>query len=238
MDPGLRRDDGKKMKLKNVAITGADDAVKVEDLNDIAREYPFVEWALLYMPERAGKKRFPTEQWIRDFDARYRGHHKAMHLCGGAFLDFAAGKIPDIIKGFKRIQLNLGFGNVEGKYDPQKLLKQIKAHPEHEFVIQYTDKRKNLLPALAKIPNHALLFDGSAGTGVLPGNWPAPLSGHFCGYAGGLKPENIKENIEKIAAAAGNYETWIDMESGVRTNDEFDLQKVRKVLDIAAPFVS
>lgn len=227
------------MKLKYVAITGADDGVKVDDLNTLQKEYPFVEWALLYMPERAGEKRFPSAQWLKDFSANYKGAHKAMHLCGSAFLDFAAGKpeVLDVMKGFKRIQLNLEFGNAGDKCDLQKLLEQIKAHPEHEFVIQYTDKRKNLLPALEKIQNHALLFDGSAGAGVLPGSWPAPLSGHFCGYAGGLKPENIKDNIEKIAAAAGDYTTWIDMESGVRTDDNFDLGKVRQVLSIAAPWV-
>ena len=227
------------MKLKYVAITGADDGVTVEDLNALQKEYPFVEWALLYMPERAGEKRFPAAKWLKDFSANYKGAHRAMHLCGGAFLNFAAGKpeILNVMKGFRRIQLNLGFGNVEGKYDPQKLIEQIIAHPEHEFVIQYTDKRKNLLPALAKIPNHALLFDGSAGAGVLPGGWPSPLAGHFCGYAGGLKPENVKDNIEKIAKAAGDYQTWIDMESGVRTNDNFDLDKVRQVLSIARPWV-
>ena len=227
------------MKLKYVAITGADDGVSVEDLNAIAREHPFVEWALLFMPERAGEKRFPSAQWLKDFSVNYKGAHRAMHLCGSAFLDFAAGKpeILDVIKGFKRIQLNLEFGNAGDQCDLQQLLQQITAHPQHEFVIQYTDKRKNLLLELAKIPNHALLFDGSAGAGVLPGSWPAPLSGHFCGYAGGLKPENIKENIGKIAAAAGDYTTWIDMESGVRTDDNFDLQKVRQVLATAAPWV-
>lgn len=228
------------MKLKYVAITGADDGVKVEELNALQNEYPFVEWALLYMPERAGEKRFPSEKWLKDFSANYKGAHRAMHLCGGAFLDFAAGKpeILNVMKGFRRIQLNLEFGNVDGKYDPQKLIKQIKAHPEHEFVIQYTEKRKNLLPVLATIPNHAILFDGSAGAGVLPGSWPSPLAGHFCGYAGGLKPENIKDNIEKIAKAAGAAETWIDMESGVRTDDNFDIGKVRQVLSIARPWVS
>lgn len=225
------------MKLKYVAITGADDGVSVDDLNAVARDHSFVEWALLYMPERAGQKRFPSEKWIADFTTHYKGTHRAMHLCGGAFLDFSVGKTPAAMKGFKRIQLNLEFGNVEGQYDPQKLMAQIAAHPEHEFVIQYTEKRKSLLPALEKIQNHALLFDGSAGSGVLPGVWPAPLTGHFCGYAGGLQPENIEENIDKIARAAGDRETWIDMESGVRTDDKFDLAKVRQVLSIAAPWV-
>lgn len=227
------------MKLKYVAMTGADDGVKVEDLSAVASEFPFVEWALLFMPESAGQNRFPSKKWLRDFSEHYKGAHRAMHLCGSAFLGFVENK-PEILgtmKGFRRIQLNLEFGDVDGKYDPKKLIAQIKAHPDFEFVIQYTEKRKDLLSALQKIPNHALLFDGSAGRGVSPQQWPAPVAGHFCGYAGGLRPENVQEHIEKIAHVAGDRETWIDMESGVRTDDRFDLAKVRQVLSIAAPWV-
>ena len=226
------------MKLKYVAITGADDGVTVDRLNALAVEFPFVEWALLFMPERMGQNRFPSAAWLKDFAANYKGAHKAMHLCGSAFLGFVENDpaILETMKGFRRIQLNLEFGDVDGRYDPEKLLARIKAHPEFEFVIQYTEKRKNLLPALAPIPNHAILFDASAGTGVLPGSWPAPLSGHFCGYAGGLKPDNLLENIDKISKAAGDCQTWIDMESGVRTDDRFDLEKVAQVLARAAPF--
>ena len=113
---------------------------------------------------------------------------------------------------------------------------QIKAHPECQFIIQYTDRRAGLLPALAGLPNHAILFDASAGRGVAPEGWPAPLPGHFCGYAGGINPDNVAGHIDKIAAA-GAQDTWIDMESGVRTDDRFDLDKVRRVLKIAEPFV-
>lgn len=45
------------MKLKYVAITGTDDGVKVEDLNAVAREYPFVEWAAVYA-QTGGRKAF------------------------------------------------------------------------------------------------------------------------------------------------------------------------------------
>jgi phosphoribosylanthranilate isomerase len=226
------------MKLKYVSITGADDKVDVTDLNAVAAKYPFVEWAILLMPERMGQPRCPSAQWIESFKAYYQGTNTALHLCGDGLLGFIAGK-PEILalmKGFGRIQLNLEFGEVDGKYDPKALLAQMKAHAEFEFIVQYTDKHKNLLPLLEDVPNHALLFDGSAGRGVLPdGGWPAPIAGHSCGYAGGLTPDNVRSNIEKIAKT-GATETWIDMESGVRTDDKFDLSKVRRVLEQSAPF--
>jgi hypothetical protein len=226
------------MKLKYVAITGADDNVSIEALNEVARKYPFVECALLYMPEQMGQSRFPSQPWFAEFAADYKGAHRAMHLCGSAFLGFVENRpdIIDAIKGFHRIQLNLEFGGVDGQYDPEKLLAQIAAHPGYEFVIQYTEKRRNLLPALEKIPNHALLFDTSAGRGVSPDSWPSPLPGHFCGYAGGIGPDNVLHNLEKIAQTASGCDTWIDMESGIRSDDRFDLAKVKRVLELATPF--
>jgi len=226
------------MKLEYVSITGADDAVSVADLNALGGEFPFVEWAVLLLPEEMGESRCPTEKWIGNFTGNCKGAHKAMHLCGSALLDFTAGS-PDILnlmRGFRRIQLNLEFGDVEGKYDPADLLAQMKARPEFEFIIQYTDKRRDFLPLLRDIPNHSILFDASAGQGVSPDRWPAPIAGHFCGYAGGISPANIAETLDKIGRAAGDYKTWIDMESGVRTKDRFDPDKVRRVLEIAAPF--
>lgn len=225
------------MKLRYVTITGADDAVDVADLNAVAADYPFVEWALLLLPEGAGGRRAPSYEWITGFKALYQGAHKALHLCGSALLGFIEGRaeILDLMRGFKRIQLNLEFGAVEGRYDPQHLLARMAAHPEFEFIIQYTEKRAGLLPSLAAIAHHAILFDASAGRGVAPVSWPASLPGHFCGYAGGINPDNIAAHLDLIARA-GAEETWIDMESGVRSDDCFDLDKVREVLRITEPF--
>lgn len=224
------------MRLRYVSMTGADDAVDVAALNDVAQEFPFVEWAILLMPETFGQARSPSAAWIEGFKAAHRGRHRAMHLCGSALLGFVEGRrdILDLMTGFYRIQLNLEFGDVEGRYDPQALLARMQVHQEFDFIIQYTDKRAGMLPALAELPNHAILFDASAGRGVAPADWPAPIEGHFCGYAGGINPGNVADHIKKIAAV-GADDTWIDMESGVRTDDHFDLDKVRAVLNIAKP---
>ena len=221
------------MHLQYVSITGADDAVDIAALNDIANAYPFVEFALLLMPERMGENRFPTMSWIEDFKANYWGAHKAMHLCGSGFLGFVKGEkaILNMMDGFNRIQLNLKFGDVDGQYEDEQLLARIRENPAWEFIIQYTPDKVHLLAPLAEISNHAVLFDASAGRGVSPDEWPAPLPGHFCGYAGGLSPENIANNLARIAQATDDIPTWIDMESGVRTDDRFDLEKIKEVLE-------
>jgi len=221
------------MRLTHVTLTGADDDVTIDDLNAIAHRYPFAEFALLFMPEQIGTPRCPSISWINDFREYYQGKHTAMHLCGEGFIGFTEERddILETMKGFDRIQLNLEFGAVEGRYDPDAMIAQIKANPAHEFIIQYTADKSALLPTLADIPSHALLFDGSAGQGITPDAWPQPIDGHKCGYAGGINPDNIGTVLKAIdATVTSGYETWIDMETGVRTNDRFDLDKVREVL--------
>lgn len=229
------------MKLQYCSITGADDAVNIADLLDIAAQYPFVEWAILLLPAKAGTPRFPKRDWIDRF-AQAAGDkklHTAMHLCDQALLGFIANDadILSAMQGFKRIQLNLKFGDVEGKYSEADLIARVQSMPEKQFIIQYGKDKQSLLPLLNDTPNHAVLFDESAGRGINPDTWDAPLDGHFCGYAGGLTPDNLQRNLETIAEVANGHTTWIDMETGVRTNDVFDLAKVKSVLATTAAFM-
>jgi len=90
------------------------------------------------------------------------------------------------------------------------------------------------------------LFDISGGAGILPAQWPKPQymstdTDHcYHGYAGGLGPDNLETQLPLIAEAAGNTRIWIDMETRVRSSDDrqFDLQKVRRCLEICAPFIT
>lgn len=226
------------MQLKYCSITGADDAVDPADLAALSQEYPFAEWAVLWLPDRAGTPRFPQKAWIKKFAEVCGATNKAMHLCGQGLIDFIDGKdeVLDLMSGVARVQLNLKFGDVEGKYDPQKLVERVRQSPQWEFIIQYGRDKQGLLPLLKDAPNHAVLFDESAGRGISPDSWDEPLPGHFCGYAGGMKPENIDKNLTLIAEVAKGRTTWIDMETGVRTDDRFDLTRVIPVLKAAAAY--
>ena len=226
------------MQLKYTSITGADDAVDPQELLKLSSEFPFAEWAILLLPARTGTARFPSTEWIRNFSKLAQGLHTAMHLCDGALLGFIRGdtEILGLMSGFKRIQLNLKFGDVEGKYDPADLVKRVRDNAQFQFIIQYGKDKQSLLPLLADVPNHAVLYDDSAGRGISPDSWEPPLPGHFCGYAGGLNPANVAQQIEIISKVAPGYTTWIDMETGVRTDDKFDLSKVRRVLELSKPY--
>jgi phosphoribosylanthranilate isomerase len=158
-----------------------------------------------------------------------------LHLCGTGFLDFVAAK-PGLLRRmerFQRIQLNLDVGEVEGRYDLDTLARRVRESAPWEFILQYAGERPDLLARFAGIRNHSLLFDASAGRGIAITEPPVPIAGHACGYAGGIHPGNVAQILAAIAHVVPSGETWIDMESGVRTDDRFDLAKVRQVLDVA-----
>jgi phosphoribosylanthranilate isomerase len=70
------------------------------------------------------------------------------------------------------------------------------------------------------------LFDRSGGRGVFPDDWPAhPGNNILVGYAGGIRPENVRAAIED---KSGRY--WIDIETGVRHHDDrFDIALCRQI---------
>ena len=72
------------------------------------------------------------------------------------------------------------------------------------------------------------LFDVSFGTGIRPTHWPRANPAVLCGYSGGIGPDTVSAVVEAIAAPAG-VPYWIDMESGIRTNDRLDLDKCETV---------
>ncbi len=72
------------------------------------------------------------------------------------------------------------------------------------------------------------LYDPSGGFGREPAAWPRhPGGDRLVGYAGGIGPDNAARVVEAIGAD-GPY--WIDMESRVRTEDDWlALEKCRQV---------
>jgi hypothetical protein len=198
-----------------VTFTGADDATDVDGMVALSRRYP-IEWGILHSLSRYGVPRYPRNT-ARFLD---RGLRLATHLCGGFSRDIMAGEVydrvpGDIFAGFARIQVN---------------------HPEPDEIRIADFSRCLGMPCIAQtrttFPQGSRigwLFDASGGRGVAPVAWPRhPGGGQLVGYAGGIGPENVREVIAAIDAG-GPY--WIDMESGVRADDRFDLEKCRAVCE-------
>lgn len=232
------------MKLKFVTLTGADDKTDVNQMKVLSEKYPFAEWAILFSQAKSGTARYPSYDWVENSLPVLIGCNLSAHLCGKWVDDANKGRITflndDLMAGFfGRIQLNMA---------KDRLLKVLNWQTNFwDCVFDKPiilggpfQKYKIHIPADAFLLHEVSpLFDCSGGRGILTEDWPKPVLDEygkplFCGYAGGLGPENIEEELLKIEKVVGDVEIWVDMESKLRNHkDEFDLEKCEQVLSIA-----
>lgn len=248
------------MKLRFVSLTGADNTVKPEDLANLSKKYPFVEWAILFSQSKSGTSpRYPSLDWVRELVAvaKTTKMNLAAHLCGKWVDDVMRGnfsflKDEEISSVFQRIQLNLGKDRLQTAVKSPQFLQTIRSMDENETVILGGNIQYIKVDAPFFLDHGLLpLFDASGGRGILDSKWPSPFVHNnevlFCGYAGGLGPDNVAKEIENIAsvvdvAVAGKDPIiWIDMESKLRSGskikDSFDLEKCEAVLQLASKWV-
>lgn len=223
------------MNLKRVTITGADDSTSIPALVDLSLEFPFVEWGILVSKKQEDGYRFPSRHWIDRFSyvAPINKMSVSTHVCGrwvrdmfiGA-LDWAA--LPSCIDICQRIQINT---HAEEHVSTLGLFSSLK-QKDREFIFQWDGVNDHLtFAARAFGINASALFDTSGGAGILPSSWPSPAKDFWCGYAGGIGPDNVIDQVGKITAVC-DKPYWIDMERRVRTDDDsaLDMGKVRSVL--------
>jgi len=235
--------------LKRVTITGADDKTDITALLDLTDEFPFVEWGILVSLRSEGGSRFPSRKWMDKFVSRITGTGKlrpiaiSSHVCGTWVRQLLCGnlhwsELPFVVNFGQRIQINTHAELLQSNTGLWKNLAQL-VESDKEVIFQWDGVNDHLSYAAQAVDGLKVsaLFDTSGGAGILPNAWPKADYKFNYGYAGGLGPENIIEQIQLINAAANNYSYWIDMEGRVRTNEELDLVKVRKVLELAKPFI-
>jgi len=220
-----------------VTITGADDRVDPRDLVALSVRFPFVEWGILFSATRAGQPRYPTEDWVRSLvrAAGRQSVHLAAHLCGARAREVLGGVAwdDDLRPAFDRVQLN-GYKDLTLVFCDMAW-SPVSGSPE--FILQArTDA--GLATALRdqhRIPRGSVLVDPSGGQGLdAHAMWAAIEAGdEWIGFAGGITPANVMDAIAFLGQRrSGPY--WIDMESGVRIDDVFDLRLAAEVLEQVA----
>lgn len=236
--------------LKTVTLTGADDTAEPKSLIALSKEFPFVEWGIL-VGSHAGKSRFPSTSWIGnllDEIPRFSGPRMnlSLHVCGrilSAILKegkWIAGDVDD----FNRMQLNITESLPERDDAREAIVTNIMAVQSltciPEIIIRI-DHLKNdwLLDALLlRNVKASGLYDRSHGAGLKPDSWPKANPDWNVGYAGGIGPETVLEDVRAILAVAGAKPTWIDMETSLFTNGKFDLGRCRFVLETCREFIA
>lgn len=248
------------MHIAFVTATGADDKTDISEMVKLSADYQ-MEWGILLSKKSQGTARFPSSAWIKRLreESLYSSLNFAGHLCGGYVRDLLTGVPPwalpvgTIYAGaslgtmFWRYQIN--FHGIDYSLDDSLLINSLRSMPigprgSHPILIMQMDGVNDFrLKDVREAGFHAhALFDRSHGEGVLPDHWPIPLDsdlGDPCssGYAGGLSPDNLSEQLKRIADVVGDTTIWIDAETGLRNEDNrFDLSLVRKFVKIAEPY--
>lgn len=217
-----------------VTLTGADDSTEIDELFELSSQFDFVEWGILWHAEHHGSGRYPSLAWIdrltKDLSRSPRTRF-ALHIYGGQSInDFLGGigPVSACARFFGRIQLNLKSANV----DLTALESAVLRRPEQVVITQHNPANHLLWSELVGCTNHAVLFDESGGNSISPVVWPEPLPGKQCGYAGGLGPSNLLQELARIETAADGQPFWIDMEGSLRSSaDQFEMRLAGKCLE-------
>jgi len=256
VDPAKRQ---RRTTLRALGFCGADDSVPPRVLGLYSQAYPFVEFGVLFRPDKEGEPRYATMKWVEELSkvaAKSNGKMKlAAHLCGARVNEVLEGNDSFLIQisnwGFKRVQINATAVN---GVDTSKLgesvvsfLSAVNSHPELEFIIQKNEETKPLWEGILNsdsvearkngfLPkNVSMLVDESKGTGVLAASWPSPPAEYEIGYAGGIGPKNIEKVLQDVMLAGDGRSIWIDMESSLRSSrnglDIFDMDKCFHVIE-------
>jgi phosphoribosylanthranilate isomerase len=241
------------LNLRFVGFCGVDETFSLEDDQDGKHDWPkFIEWGVLFRPEKEGAPRFPRREWVEQFVQSRKALNLAGHLCSSRCEqvlnegDFTFVKDLHENLGFNRFQLNATKANgvqseLLGEKQVQNLIKIANEIPTAEFIIQRNEETRPLWMGMEKLEgnppeNISYLFDASVGRGVVVDKFERPkLESAKYGYAGGIKPENVETVVRNIAPnVPASTRVWIDMESGLRipSNDYFSADRAWKVCEI------
>jgi len=223
--------------LTRVTISGADDGVDPGAMRLLSEEFPFVEWGILFSKSRAGGSRYPSAQWVNQLVSDMGGMKLSAHLCG-KYARLVCAADPGALKlngrYFSRVQLN-GF---DPAYTTEAFFKKARSY-DFEVILQAANERAlyGCTWAASMIDRCSVLYDPSGGEGksLLDAGLPRHVEPWLSiGFAGGLGPDNAVQAalaLDQAGYRTGDRaETWLDMESNVRTDDALDLAKVWRVL--------
>lgn len=239
------------MRLNRIVLSGANEYTDAEALISLCGKLSFVEIGIQVSGDKAffGSARY---WWIHTL-VHYSSPKipLALHLNKNWVEDFCTGKLPPELETFlkfrhhngkpvfERIQLNFKIGR-EKTPDMDTLLATMRRYqPGHKFILSYNDSNKEFIRQIYKsgFAIDALLHDSSFGEGISPAQRAAPVFADvYQGYAGGLSPDNVTDELDKINAVVPRGKCFfIDAEGKLKGEDgHLSLAKCEKFVSKAS----
>ncbi len=240
------------MRLVTITCSGANEHTEIEALVSMIRSFRNAELGIQVSNLKGA---FATARywWLRALYLYLLQNRisipVALHINSGWVEDFCQGKVAPELENFlflfgankrpfiKRVQLNFKIGR-EKTPDLKILYRSIARFPYQRFIFSYNESNANFIQELYQTDlKFDLLYDNSFGEGILPNTYPAPrFDDVLQGYAGGLSPDNITEELNKISKVIPcNGDFFIDAEGKLKGDDRhFSLKKCRRFLETAS----
>lgn len=239
------------MFLKTVVCSGINENNNICDAIEFLKKYKNAEFGVQCSPKKAGYHS-PRFEWLKELLSKVNEqkieNKIALHLNEGFVVSFCDGKVPDEISDLLdtgnavgRLQLNFKIGRetfASGNVpDIQTLKKTMQAVAPHAIILSASQPN---LPFIHKAYHQQMkfdaLFDDSFGEGIAPNTRKPPLfEDVFQGYAGGLSPENVAQELHKIEKLAKGA-VFIDAEGKLKQDGCFSFEKAQRFVQNALDF--
>lgn len=240
------------MRLRYITCSDPRETVAVEAVLRLSQTAPIVEIAVQAHPSKMSDG-MPRNQWFNRLlkESLYmpKAPNLAVHVNMEWCDNFCQGILAPEIKNWlsltrtdgtpviRRWQINV-YGSKTKIFNPEEIAKLLKSFSDNEFIFQYGPSECYNIKCLNETGSKfSLLYDVSCGTGKTNKNWAAPLyTNHPQGYAGGLSPENVTENLDKIKLVTKDRtDVWIDAESKLKNPEtkKFDINRAKQYISAA-----
>ena len=225
------------MDLKFITCSGANEYTNVDVLFALYAQFSCIEFGIQVSGKKCSENS-PRLAWVRNLHKKILEHRVNLPLALHLNQDWVCGFYQDDISPelhellsysnsageplFQRVQLNFKIGR---EIAPQidMLEKQMRKFPQVRFILSYNASNAEVITELYQRHNVVFdcLFDESFGEGILPEKRHAPVFPDVIqGYAGGLSPENVSQELSKIALVQPmSASVFIDAEGKLKGED-------------------
>jgi hypothetical protein len=239
------------MIFNGLSIAGIDDQTNIDFLNDISLECPFLTWGLCLSESKKGSPRYPSDKYLEKIADRFSDTHTyshtyfCAHLCGDLCTKFIMDGGIQFLKGnmfpnvnitvFNEIQLN-AYTEMQNCNHLINSIASILWYRGINLILQITDEKvESRCLNTTFFPNVNFLYDGSRGKNIF-GKLPYPNLDGYIGFAGGINIDNIESVLDELCNRKDKRYFWLDLESGARTGNFIDFDKVIKIIHICKKY--